>query len=280
MEKNVLTEEQRTVFVENGFVILDDFFSEMEISEFRNMIIYLIKINLEKAAKKYPDIIIKNFEGKELDEGIIKLEEIDHQYVADIYDTIFQTPQFLRITAKKEISYCINYLLNREKNSPTYIDQSRCRIDPPSDPNKRTCGWHQEVFYYIPKSDFVQTWAPLIHNATKENGAIEICPKSHKKGIAKQSSLEGDELYKFIVDKSEIEKYETKIVELKVGQLLIFNSKLIHKSGKNTSKQVRYSLVGINHNLDNGYFEPPKLVVSQKEEKMKEYYSTVFDKYE
>jgi phytanoyl-CoA hydroxylase len=276
----MLTEEQKKSFVENGFVILDDFFSETERIEFRNMVIHLIKINLKKAAKENPEINIKDFEGKELDEGIIKLEEIDHQYVADIYDTIFQTPQFLRITAKKEISKCINQLLNREENDPTYIDQSRCRIDPPLDPNKRTCGWHQEVFYYIPKSDFVQTWAPLIHNATKENGAIEICPTSHKKGIAKQNSLEGDELYKFIVDESVIKEYKPETVELKVGQLLIFNSKLIHKSGKNISKQVRYSLVGINHNLDNEYFEPPKLVVSQKEEKMKEYYSQVFDKHE
>ena len=276
----MLTEEQKKSFTENGFIILDNFFSKIELLEFKNMIIYLIKINLKKVAKKDSKIIVKDFEGKELDEGIIKLEEIDHQYVANIYDTIFQTPQFLRISAKKEITDCINQLLGREENSPTYNDQNRCRIDPPLDPNQRTCGWHQEVFYYVPKSDFVQTWAPLIHNATKENGAIEVCPASHKKGIAKQSSLEGDELYKFIVDESVIKEYNPTIVELKVGQLLIFNSKLIHKSGKNTSKQVRYSLVGINHNLDNEYFEPPKLVVSQKEEKMKEYYSQVLGKHE
>ena len=276
----MLTEEQKKIFIENGFVILDNFFSETEIVEFTDMVTHLIKINLIKAAKKDPNIIIKNFEGVELDEGIIKLEEIDHQYVANIYDTIFQTPEFLRITAKKEITNCINQLSNRKENSPTYIDQSRCRIDSPLDPNKRTCGWHQEVFYYIAKSDFIQTWAPLIHNATKENGAIEICPASHKKGIANQSSLEGDELYKFIVDENVIKEYEPETVELKVGQLLIFNSRLIHKSGKNTSKQVRYSLVGINHNVDNEYFEPPKLVVSQKEEKMKEYHSQVFDKHD
>jgi len=142
----LLTDEQKRSFIENGFVILDDFFSEKELAEFRNMVIFLIKNNLKKASKKDPSIIIEDFEGKELDEGIIKLEEIDHQYVADIYDTIFQTPQFLRITAKKEITDSINQLLERKEDSPTYIDQSRCRIDPPLDPNKRTCGWHQEVF--------------------------------------------------------------------------------------------------------------------------------------
>ncbi len=275
-----LTEEQKKSFIDNGYIILDDFFTKSELTEFKNMLIYLIKINLKKASKKYSEFVLDDFAGEELDAGIIKLEELDHQFVADIYDTLFQTPQFMRITAKKEISHCINQLLEREENDPTYIDQSRCRIDPPLDPNKRTCGWHQEVFYYVPKSDFVQTWAPLIHNATKENGAVEVCPGSHKEGIAKQSNLENDELYKFIVDDSVITKYKPIVAELKVGQILIFNSKLIHKSGRNSSKEVRYSLVGINHNLENEFFEPPKIVVANKEEKMKEYYSKVFEQNE
>jgi len=276
----LLTEEQKKSFVDNGFLILDDFFTNSELLDFKNMLIYLIQINLKKASKINSELVLDDFKGKELDDGIIKLEEIDHQFVANIYDTLFQTPQFLRITAKKEITYCINQLLGRNENDPTYIDQSRCRIDPPLDPNKRTCGWHQEVFYYIPESDFVQTWAPLIHDATKENGAVEVCPGSHLEGIAKQSNLENDELYKFIVDDRVIKKYTPLIAELKVGQILIFNSKLIHKSGRNSSKQVRYSLVGINHNLANEFFEPPNIVVADKEEKMKKYYSKVFEQNE
>ena len=141
----ILNNEQIKFYKNNGYLIIDDFFSTTELTEFRTALIHIVKLNLEKASKLYPELIPEDFLGKELDEGIIRLEEIDHQYVANIYDTIFQIPQFLRITAKKEIGQCINQLLLREIDSPTYIDQSRCRIDPPLDPNKRTCGWHQEV---------------------------------------------------------------------------------------------------------------------------------------
>lgn len=274
----ILSNEQIKFYKNNGYLILDNFFPITELTEFRNALIHIVKLNLEKASKLHQELIPADFLGKELDDGIIKLEEIDHQYVANVYDTIFQTPQFLRITAKKEIGQCINQLLSRDIDKPTYIDQSRCRIDPPLDPNKRTCGWHQEVFYYVPKSNFLQTWGPLIYNATKENGTVEVCPGSHNEGIAKQSNIEEDVLYKFIVDETVIEKYQPISVEMKLGQLLIFDSKLIHKSGRNTSKQVRYSLVGINHNLDNEHFIPPKLIVERKEEKMTEYYSKVFKK--
>ena len=61
-------------------------------------------------------------------------------------------------------------------------------------------------------------------------------------------------------------------MELKVGQLLIFNSKLIHRSGNNVSNQVRYSLVGINHTLDNEFFVPPRFTEIEKKEKFAEYY--------
>ena len=44
---------------------------------------------------------------------------------------------------------------------------------------------------------------------------------------------------------------EQKQIEMKLGQLLIFSSRLVHKSGINVSNQVRYSIVNMYHNLDN-----------------------------
>ena len=274
----MLTEKQKKSFIDNGYVVLDDFFNKTELLEFRNMLIHIIRKYLKKVKERFPGLSIEDFEGKELDEGMIKLEEIDHQYIADIYDTIFQTSQFLRIISKKEISENINQIMERKPSDPLYIDQSRCRIDTPFDPHMKKCGWHQEVFYYVPKSNFVQTWAPLIHDAKKENGAVEVCLGSHKK-IAKQNNEKrNDEKYPFIVVESEIEKYSKQIMELKLGQFLIFSSRLIHRSGNNISKKVRYSLAGINHNLDNEFFSPPKLVEIDKKGKFEKYYKNTIEK--
>ena len=274
----MLTEEQTKSFVDKGYIVLDNFFTKIELLEFRNMLTHVIRKYLKDAKEKYPDRVIEDFEGKELDEGVNMLEELNHQYIADIYDTIYQTSQFLRITSKKEISQNINQIMGRELDDPLYIDQSRCRIDTPFDPHMKKCGWHQEVFYYVPKSEFVQIWAPLIHDAKIDNGAVEVCVGSHNK-IAKQSNVKREnEKYPFIVDELDVLKYEKQVMEIKLGQLLIFSSKLIHRSGNNISKKVRYSLVGINHNLDNKFFSPPKFVEADRQEKFEKYYDSAIKK--
>ena len=48
-------------------------------------------------------------------------------------------------------------------------------------------GWHQEIFFTFPDTKFLQTWAPIMRDATLENGTIEICVGSIKEGIAKQT---------------------------------------------------------------------------------------------
>ena len=62
---------------------------------------------------------------------------------------------------------------------------------------------------------------------------------------------------------------------MKLGQLLIFNSKLIHRSGNNQSNQIRYSLVGINHNISNENFIPPRFIVKNRDEIMNDYYNSL-----
>jgi phytanoyl-CoA hydroxylase len=272
----LLNTEQKEFFNTNGFLVLDNFFTNSEINDYKEALRELIQIQLKKASKKHTGINLEDFAGKEFDEGMMKLEEIDHVYVANIYDTIYQIPAFLRIPSKLETSQCVNQLFDRKVNSSLYIDTSRCRIDPPNE-TKRLCGWHQEVFYYTPKSDFIQTWAPLVVNSTIENGTIEVCVGSHKEGFATQDSmLHEDVHYKYIVNDEIAKKYPVKKLEMKLGQLLIFSSKLIHKSGHNTSNNVRYSLVGIYHNLDNENFVPPKWVVERRSEDSDSYYAEIF----
>ena len=269
----ILTSNQIESFHQNGFLLLDNFFDQKELNDFRDAVTKIIRVNLLKASKDdHPEINTSDLVGKELHEGITALEKVDHGFIADVYDTISFIPQFLRITSKVEISQCINQLTDRDLNSPTYIDQSRCRIDQPFDPYNRMVPWHQEVVYYVPGSDFVQTWAPLIIDATIVNGTIQICPASHNE-IAKQSYHEGEgDDYRYIVDEDVIKKYNPISLEMKLGQLLIFDSKLIHRSGKNESSQTRYSLVGINHNIANEQFTPPRFVVKNRDKIMNDYY--------
>ena len=64
---------------------------------------------------------------------------------------------------------------------------------------------------------------------------------------------------------------------MKLGQLLIFDSRLFHKSGVNTSNEIRYSLVGMYHKTKHPTFYAPKQVFNYRKKSPKQYFDEVFD---
>ena len=96
----ILSEEQIESYHKNGFLLLDNFLSQSELKRFEDVLKKIIKIQLNKAQVKHPELNI-DFDGNEFDNAIIKLEQTDHQYIADIYDTIYSTSAFISLAAKK-----------------------------------------------------------------------------------------------------------------------------------------------------------------------------------
>lgn len=272
----LLDSKQIEFYDENGYLIIDNFFTDKELNDFGEALKSLIQHGLKKISKSHPEIKPEDFNEKELDEGIMKLEEIDHTFVANIYDTLYQVPEFLRIIAKPETSKCVNQLLKIENDNPLYTYTCRCRIDPPKN-ERRTTKWHQEIFYSIPKTKLVQTWAPLIIDATPENGSIEFCVGSHKDGIARVSfSNIKNDATPFLINDDIIQKYETKTLRMKKGQLMFFHPELIHRSNTNLTNTVRYSLVGMYHDATDENFEAPSLNVKFKNLDPEKYARSLF----
>ena len=143
--------------------------------------------------------------------------------------------------------------------------------------DRRTYGWHQEVFYTIPKSSFIQTWAPLIFDSTSSNGTIEILPKSHQESVAEQSwnEIPGRATQILINDDISM-KYQPTIVAMKLGEMMFFSGKLAHRSGTNSSSQVRYSLVGMYHDILSKSFIAPKIAIEYRQQTPHEYFNEVF----
>ena len=191
-------------FDENGFVILKDFFPKQELEDFKLEVKNTINAYLLKAGLLEMDTA----KDEILSEGLLTLEEKDHDYVAAIYDTIFQSPSFFRIIGNRSIELHIKSLLNIGPNHSLYGFTNRCRIDPPRD-NRRTYGWHQEVFYTVPKGSYIQTWAPLIFDTTYENGTIEVAAGSQKEKIADSTWDKpiGKKNVQILVDDKVINKY-------------------------------------------------------------------------
>jgi len=261
-----LSKNQIESFNEHGYLILDNFLPSELLDDFKNEYEKLI-VEMMKRNNLDPD----NFDSI-FDDGLVALEKIDHFIIAQIYDISAQTPSFLRIAGYVKTQQTINELMERDSNAPLYTFTNRCRIDMPSD-ERRTYGWHQEVFYTIPKSRFLQTWCPLIRPTTKENGTIWVCDKSHKEGIAHQTWTDiPGRARQIIVNQEIVEKYNPIQLDMKLGQFLIFDSRLFHKSGANTTDETRFSLVGMYHDVSNNEFFAPMISFDYQGNSPKEFF--------
>ncbi len=203
-----------------------------------------------------------------LDRYISGLSEKNKSLIGEVYDTFAYSTPFLRLISSKKMEEVID-------RKSAYCFTNRCRIDQPHD-TRRTYGWHQEIFYTIPKGLFIQTWAPLFRDTTIVNGTIEIAVGSHLQGIARQSWAEKEgEATQIIVDQDIIDQYEQKRIEMKVGDLLLFTGHTAHRSGYNSSDEIRYSLVGMYHDMSNTEAHWPKPAFKHRGMGQKDYFDFI-----
>jgi hypothetical protein len=175
----------------------------------------------------------------------------------ELYDATAMLPEFLRIAFGRWLTSAVNDLLGRKRWAPLYGYMNRCLIQPPND-ERRTYGWHQDVFYTVPHGRYIQVWAPLVHDTNTEHGAIELCPGSHSRGIARQAwKVEDGRNHQIVVDDDEVAKYRPVSVPLKLGQALLFDSRVIHRSGRNVSQETRYTMVGWYGDVSEPGFQVP-----------------------
>ena len=105
-------------------------------------------------------------------------------------------------------------------------------------------------------------WAPLIDDVTEDSGAIHVMPGSHKSPFVGQqinTTRTDSKIYRFTVSDKILNKYQDKVLELKVGQCLFFHKHLVHRGGNNKSEYTRFNLVGFYHSMSNPKFTPYSL---------------------
>jgi ectoine hydroxylase-related dioxygenase (phytanoyl-CoA dioxygenase family) len=257
-------------FEKHGLVIINDLLRVEDLTDVREDIKHLIQWYQVKAG-------LPKAQGDDtFTSGLQSLEKTNREYVGAVYDTIYQMPSFMRLISNPLIEHCIKGLLGLGKENPLYGYTNRCLFAPPFD-ERRTYGWHQEVFYTVPDSRYIQTFAPLVFDTTTSTGTIEVCLGSHKEGLTRQEwREEPGSATQVLVDCAIVNKYPQVSVEMKLGELALFSGFMIHRSGKNTSDRVRYSLVGMFHDVSHNAFVTPKISFTYRKKTPREYYEETF----
>lgn len=256
--------DDKAFFDENGYIVIDDAFSKEDLQAFKVSLNGLVKLAVTKAARCNPNLELPSLNaGDELDQGIIALDKVSPEYVSFIQRTIARSAEFLKLCSNPRVTELIKVLLDMPQDLPLYLTSNGVVFTNPQKEDRKRANfeidWHLDTFFTIPKSRFIQIWAPLYHDSTEEIGTLMVCPGSNKiDPYQRKQRFNPDFGYnnQYYLEPEEVKPYQPHSIELKLGQLLIFDGRTIHRSGQNISNHVRCTLLGLAHHTGKDEFVP------------------------
>ena len=110
--------------------------------------------------------------------------------------------------------------------------------------------WHQDVRYWsFDRPDLVSLWLAL-GTETAANGALMVIPGSHRLDLDR-GRLDRDLFLRSDLPENRALIEQALTLELGVGDVLLFSSRLFHAAGRNDTDHVKLSLVFTYHAADN-----------------------------
>lgn len=106
-----------------------------------------------------------------------------------------------------------------------------------------TYDWHQESSY-MPglNNPIFNFWFPVMEPATKANGAMSVLAGSHKLGRLTYTKSSKPQGYTDLTPLGDYaERFPELVCECGLGDVVMFDGDLIHKSNPNTSGRTRYT---------------------------------------
>jgi len=242
-------------FQETGFVILRNVFSEDE----------LIKLRLlqEKIAV-YAD---KNLEDP------FSPWSIDHRSDQGVlYDLYQRHPEFQSMAKNKKILDCLESVLGQD----IFLYDNSLIYKPKGRPNG--VPWHQDFISRPHEPLKIIAWMAL-DKVTKENGALQFIPGSHKNGHLPWHRVKG-ETHHDRVNIEYVDKYRHQIThaELDPGDVILFNMLIMHGSDEVNSELPRRAFRCSYQAMNSKVYTPrqsPIVVRGGDPERIAKYYPNV-----
>lgn len=240
-----IDENDLSKYKRDGFLIKKNFYSKEALLklafDIRKIICFFLKKNNMPCHDiKFNDLTFDNF-----DDGLSDLSKKNRKDVGLIYSLVKQLPSFINISSMSANADLYKNLVDSDlvcwAGSGNGI-----RIDLPEEKDF-LYPWHQDFPYQMRSMDGSVFWTPL-KPVTEELGPLEVAVGSHKNGVYK---LFYDETlgnlpqgYKLRVQNADdiIKNFECIKVRIEPSDLLIFDFRLLHKSGFNKSKAARWSM--------------------------------------
>ena len=199
------------------------------------------KTYIKKLEKEFNEISL-NFCGQNFEKAIKILSKKDKDKLYFLCNTTQNSTSHILLINKFE---SMLKKITRKKNLTINLGQF-VLPGPPAD-KRLVYNFHQESNYYKDFKKTIHFHFPIFNNANIKNGAMSALSKTHKLNrIEKNEFKKRKKGFLSITPKNInqlIKDFDHVVFDLKLGDLLVFDGNLIHKSNSNLSNKCR--IIGI-----------------------------------
>jgi phytanoyl-CoA hydroxylase len=230
--KNIISQQQVSHFLNEGFILVRDFFEKNEIDNLRKEAkkIFALQIkkimnvevdinddsNFEKSMYKFFEVDVDTFMscGKQVQQLILLHKMGTDSKITSVLQNLGL--QFPAISVRPSMLFNSRYLAKKEEYWKL--------------------GAHQDWRSSQGSLDSITVWFSLI-NSNAAIGALQVIPGTHKLGLLDSEPVS---YYGKIIGDFKDEDYLQ--LEFEIGDILFFSSFLVHRSGTNITESIRWSV--------------------------------------
>ena len=104
--------------------------------------------------------------------------------------------------------------------------------------------WHVEKSYFPNTNEVISLWYPWIHKVNEKNGTMIIAKKSNLfKNYDIKKKAKKNSLTQMKIKENELKKLKFLHCNLELGDCVLFNLRIAHKTGNNTSGIPRSTII-------------------------------------
>ena len=250
----ILTKKEKKFFKDNGYLHLKSIIEKKKISNFKKTFFDIFE--------NYSGLKVRrNLSNSDLTIKVKKFRKKNKKKFFHFFRTISLTASFNDLFNSEEIKDISSQLIKTKKTN-LIIGESQFRMDEPGD-KFYNLDWHQDATHYKMDSKGRDS---LVINVTVQDqfedmGTPLLKAGSHKLGIFKTTTNNLKSKSKVLQLKPSQKiikniKHRIKYVSSSPGDVVIYDMKLLHKSGLNYSKKTRISILARVFNPINRNFKP------------------------
>ena len=214
----------------------------------------VIPKRLINETKKYAAELLRcKPDSKSITKSMARLESKDKKKFHDFCSSLGFVDPVLKTAYRNKISNIVQRIF---RNKNVYLSDS-CVFYNKAEVKRLQYDWHVEQSFYPNAEEVITLWYPWLYKVNEKNGTMIIAKDSNLyegykvKKIAKKNSLT-----QMKIDQKELDHLKFKHCNLEIGDAILFNLKVAHKTGNNTSGVPRTTMV-LRYTDYNGRFNNP-----------------------